>query len=293
MAEARIAYPHDTDPDIFTEALSYTEGVTGFTASLIEKDYYCSLILRLLSSQATSLVFKGGTCLSKVHANLYRLSEDLDFAIPAALDMPRSQRRSEMTPVKAALSELSGSIPGISVSQEFQGHNESRQYIAVLEYPSAVIDRQERIKIEVGIREPLLLPTVLGETHTIALNPFTGGTLVSLFRLRAMALLEAYSEKVRAALTRETPAIRDLYDVHHAVTRMNLDIVDRNFLSLVRYKLDVSGNARTFDLEEAMREHRRQIEGQLRPVLRPRDFDSFNTKDAFELLARVAEAVSV
>jgi hypothetical protein len=44
MDEVNFPYPHDMDPDIFRESLSYSEGVTGFTASLIEKDYYCSLI---------------------------------------------------------------------------------------------------------------------------------------------------------------------------------------------------------------------------------------------------------
>ncbi|MBN2124216.1 MAG: nucleotidyl transferase AbiEii/AbiGii toxin family protein [Deltaproteobacteria bacterium] len=74
MADVRFPYPHDTDPDIFREALSYSEGITGLTASLIEKDYYCSLILHHLFSRETQLIFKGGTCLSKVYADFYRLS---------------------------------------------------------------------------------------------------------------------------------------------------------------------------------------------------------------------------
>jgi len=78
MAEVRFPYPHDTDADIFREALSYSEAVTGFTATLIEKDYYCSLILHHVFDRDTPLVFKGGICLSKVYADFYRLSEDLD-----------------------------------------------------------------------------------------------------------------------------------------------------------------------------------------------------------------------
>jgi hypothetical protein len=35
----------------------------------------------------------------------------------------------------------------------------------------------------------------------------------------------------------------------------------------------------------------RQLEGQLRPVLRPADFDSFNMDEAFELIGRIAKAV--
>ncbi len=129
MAEVSFPYLHDTDPEIFREALSYSEADTGFTASLIEKDYYCSLILHHIFSCDTQLVFKGGTRLSKVYADFYRLSEDLDLVIPAAVGTPRSQRRSKVSPIKGVFDELPATISGIAVSQSLVGHNESRQYI--------------------------------------------------------------------------------------------------------------------------------------------------------------------
>ena len=96
MSDFYYPYHHIEDPDIFREILSHTEAATGFTANLIEKDYYCSLILRYIFGAKTSLVFKGGTCLGKVYTNFYRLSEDLDFIIPIATDRTRSQRRARM-----------------------------------------------------------------------------------------------------------------------------------------------------------------------------------------------------
>jgi Nucleotidyl transferase AbiEii toxin, Type IV TA system len=66
----------------FRGALTLTEAETGFSSRLIEKDYYCSLLLDDLPGPfQQGLVFKGGTCLSKVHAEFFRLSEDLDFCI--------------------------------------------------------------------------------------------------------------------------------------------------------------------------------------------------------------------
>ena len=292
MDEVRFIYPHDTDADIFQESLSYSEGVTGFTASLIEKDYYCSLILHHIFDRETKLVFKGGTCLSKVYADLYRLSEDLDLVIPVSVDTPRNQRRSEMDRIKRIFDELPAVVPGIAVSQAFRGHNESRQYIGCLEYPSAVMDKQERIKIEIGIREPLLLPTLSGETHTIVVNPFSGRSLLPIFAVEAMGMKEAYAEKVRAALTRTEPAIRDLFDLFHAVHKMKLDVDAPDFLNMVKKKLDVPGNTPVDISLEYQRELGRQLEGQLRPVLRPADFDSFKMDEAFELIGRIAEAVS-
>ena len=288
MDEVNFPYPHNTDPDIFREALSYSEAVTGLTSSLIEKDYYCSLILQHFFYDDTSLVFKGGTCLSKVYADFYRLSEDLDLVIPVAVDMPRNQRRSEMDSIKGIFSQVSAVIPGVAVSKEFRGHNESRQYIGYLEYPSAVMDKQERIKIEIGIREPLLLPSVTGKTRTIAVNPFSGKPLLPTFTVNAMEMMEAYAEKVRAALTRKEPAIRDLFDLFHAVRKMKIDLEDHDFLLMVKKKLDVPGNTPIDISLEYKQKLGRQLEGQLRPVLRTADFDRFNMDGAFELIAMVA-----
>jgi predicted nucleotidyltransferase component of viral defense system len=292
MDEVNFPYPHNTDPDIFREALSYSEAVTGFTSSLIEKDYYCSLILQHFFDGDTPLVFKGGTCLSKVHADFYRLSEDLDLVIPVAVDMPRNQRRSEMEAIKGILSQASAVIPGIAVSKEFSGHNESRQYIGRIEYPSAVMDKQEQIKIEIGIREPILRPSVTGKTHTIAVNPFSGQPLLPLFTVHAMEMKEAYAEKVRAALTRREPAIRDLFDLFHAVSKMKLDLDDHDFLIMVKKKLDVPGNTPINISLQHKQNLARQLEGQLRPVLRPADFDRFNMDRAFELITRVTDKLA-
>jgi predicted nucleotidyltransferase component of viral defense system len=292
MAELRFPYPHDKDPDIFLEALSYSEGVTGFTASLIEKDYYCSLILHHLFNRETQLIFKGGTCLSKVFADFYRLSEDLDLVIPVSVDIPRNKRHSKMDPIKEIFDELPAVVPGMSISRAFRGHNESRQYISYLEYPSALLDKKESIKIEIGIREPLLLPSFTGETRTIVVNPFNGRPLLPIFTVQAMDMNEAYAEKVRAALTRREPAIRDLFDLFHAVRKMKLDLDDHDFLILVKQKLDVPGNIPVDISIEYKRELIRQLEGQLRPVLRPADFSGFNMDEAFEMIAGIAETVS-
>lgn len=292
MDEASFPYPHNTDPDIFREALSYSEAITGFTSSLIEKDYYCSLILQYFFDGDTPLVFKGGTCLSKVYADFYRLSEDLDLVIPVAVDIPRNQRRSEMDSIKGMLSQLPAVIPGVAVSKEFRGHNESRQYIGCLEYPSAVMDKQESIKIEIGIREPILRSSAIVETRTIAVNPFRARPLLPAFTVHAMDMMEAYAEKVRAALTRKEPAIRDLFDLFHAVHTMKLDLNDHDFLVMVKRKLDVPGNTPIEISLKHQQKLRLQLEGQLRPVLRPADFDRFNVDGAFELIARVADRLA-
>ena len=292
MAEVHFPYPHDADPEVFREALAYSEATTGFTATLIEKDYYCSLVLQYFFDSDTSLVFRGGTCLSKVHADFYRLSEDLDLVIPVTVNVTRNQRRAEMEPVKRTFEVLPTVIPGMAISVAFQGHNESRQYIGYLEYRSAIIEKQEKIKVEVGVREPLLNPPESKTASTIVVNPFTSQPLLPTFTVRAMAMREAYAEKLRAATTRIEPAIRDFFDLFYAIKKIGLDIHDVHFLKMVKAKLEVPGNSPVDLSAQRKLEIYQQLDAQLRPVLRPADFVVFNLDEAFKLVCDVVEAVT-
>jgi len=292
MDEVNLPYPHDTDREIFREALAHSERTTGFTAILIEKDYYCSLILQCFFDGDTSLVFRGGTCISKVYTDFYRLSEDLDFIIPVPADTSRNQRRTKMDPVKRIFKKLPKIVPGFAISEMFRGHNESRQYIGYIAYSSAIIEKQEGIKVEVGLREPLLNSSVSNAARTIVVNPFSGGALLPAFPVRAMAAREVYAEKARAALTRKEPAIRDFFDLFYAVHRMGLKLHDREFLDMVRRKLEVPGNDPVDVSKGRKRELDRQLDGQLKPALRPADFVWFNLDEAFEIVCSIAEAVS-
>ena len=292
MDEVNFPYPHDTDREIFREALAHSERTTGFTATLIEKDYYCSLILQAFFDGDTSLVFRGGTCLGKVYTDFYRLSDDLDFIIPVPADSSRNERRAKIDQVKRIFNKLPKIVPGVAISEVFRGHNESRQYIGYIQYRSAIIETQESIKLEVGLREPLIKSSVSNAARTIVVNPFSDRSLLPTFTVRAMAVREAYAEKTRAALTRKEPAIRDFFDLFYAVHKMGLKLHDREFLDMIRRKLDVPGNDPVDVSKERKRELDRQLDGQLKPVLRPADFVWFNLDEAFEIVCSIAEAVS-
>lgn len=293
MTNAQIKYPHNADPDIFQEALAYSEADKGFTSTLIEKDYYCSLVLQYFFSNETSLVFKGGTCLSKVHVDFYRLSEDLDLIIPVTADTTRTQRSANMEPIKNMFEKLPSAVPAVTICEAFEGHNASRQYIGSLEYHSVIVDKKEKIKIEVGIREPLLRPSESRLASTIVMNPFSGQPLLPPFKVGAMTLQEAYAEKIRAAITRKEAAIRDFFDVFYAIRKRGLNTQSPDFLRMVKAKLDVPGNVPIDLSEERKQELNRQLGGQLKPVLRPSDFDGFNLNEAFELVRNITEALSL
>jgi hypothetical protein len=55
----------------------------------------------------------------------------------------------------------------------------------------------------------------------------------------------------------------------------------------------VPGNEPIDLSEERKQELHRQLEGQLKPVLRPSDFAGFNLNEAFELIRNITEALSL
>lgn len=73
---------HENKQD-FRDAIQATSEKLKIRAVYVEKDYWVSLLLKRLSlhSDASELVFKGGTSLSKAYKIVRRFSEDVDIAI--------------------------------------------------------------------------------------------------------------------------------------------------------------------------------------------------------------------
>ena len=74
-----MAYLHN-DREQFKDAIYLAYDQTGIMVQAIEKDYYVTMLLKLLSEKIPYIVFKGGTSLSKCHKVIKRFSEDIDFS---------------------------------------------------------------------------------------------------------------------------------------------------------------------------------------------------------------------
>src|SRR5262245_28733058 len=144
MTEAESPIRVHDDVDLFREALRFTSAQSGFVPGLIEKDYFCTLLLDYPSAEVgAELVFKGGTCLTKVHSELYRLSEDLDYTIPVPVDAPRKERSNRAAIVKTAFNGLARAIPTFHVVDPLRGANKSTQYLAIVGYDSILGQQRE------------------------------------------------------------------------------------------------------------------------------------------------------
>lgn len=184
--------------------------------------------------------------------------------------------------MKQAVGAIPTTLRTFRLEEALRGFNVSSQYVSALSYESQIVEDAEKIKLEIGFREPLLLDAVALEARTLLLDPIGGEAMVPAFGIRAMAEPEAYAEKARAALTRRDPAVRDFYDFDYAVQAGYLQPEAADFVALVRQKLAILGNE-GIDVSDTRREQLvRQLEAELRPVLRPADFEAFDFDRAFE-----------
>jgi len=285
MSNSQEDHWYHEDSQRFREAITLAEASSGFSARLIEKDYYCSLVLHDLAVQfQQGLIFKGGTCLSKVHADFFRLSEDLDFAISIQPAASRADRRRAVTPIRNHLNEIMSRFPCFELVEEITGHNDSRQYTGKFAYPSAVTGEHEFIKVEISLREETVQPPEIHQARTMLRDPHTGQPVFAPVDVRVLSAIEAYAEKIRAALTRRDPAIRDFFDIDHAVQAALFDHHSQPLRDLVAAKLAIDGND-PVDLSPAkIAMLRGQVATDLHSVLRTTDYEAFDLQRVITVL---------
>jgi predicted nucleotidyltransferase component of viral defense system len=123
--------------------------------AFMEKDYALTWALKAIYSNpalSETLVFKGGTCISKIYAENYRLSEDLDFSIyknkQLSLETLVSELKKSFEQVKTE------GAPELSVKDYEQLSNQGYmsvkvRYVGPLAHPC-------EIKLEVSLKEHVI-----------------------------------------------------------------------------------------------------------------------------------------
>jgi len=281
------------DVPLFREAIAFTAAKTGFNGQVIEKDYFCTVLLEDFARHGgVDLIFKGGTCLAKVHAGFYRLSEDLDFAIPMHMNASRAERSRAAEAIKCAVADVARRLPCFSCQTELRGANESTQYSGVVTYRSVVSGEQETVFVDVSVREPVLTAPAMLPARTVLLDPIGGRPAVPDLDVACITALEAMAEKFRAALSRRDVAIRDFYDLDYAARHLSLDFASPSFIAMVRRKLAIPDNPPIDVGEERVTALRRQMAAKLKMVLQEKEFREFELDRAIALVAAMAARVA-
>ena len=72
-------YLHKDDKELLRDIIVTVSERTGIDESIVEKDYYVTMILKELVQRNPNVVFKGGTSLSKAYHVIDHFSEDIDI----------------------------------------------------------------------------------------------------------------------------------------------------------------------------------------------------------------------
>ena len=100
------------EKDTFRDLVTATAEILGIEATIVEKDYYVTAVLKELTSRIPDMVFKGGTSLSKCYRVIERFSEDIDISYTMESGKPGESRRRKL---KKAVNESIEAI-GLNVS---------------------------------------------------------------------------------------------------------------------------------------------------------------------------------
>ncbi|MBI5701625.1 nucleotidyl transferase AbiEii/AbiGii toxin family protein [Candidatus Saganbacteria bacterium] len=262
------------DKDELSKILHAITHEHNFRMEILEKDYYLTVILNNLHDRLSDkLVFKGGTLLNKVHLNYHRLSEDLDFSYYGEEDLTkRSNRSAAIAPIKEKMPGFLSSLDLRSDKPKGEGFNSSKQYVFNAFYPSVITNKEGNIKIEISLRQKPYDRPAYNVVHHFYKDPFTGRNLIPENKILSLSLDEAVAEKLKAAITRKDPVIRDYYDLWH-IAEAGFDFHKRHFLELFKKKLKDEDHHGDFKDKFGLSENKldlltRQVETDLIPVIR-------------------------
>ena len=214
---------------------------SGRTAIVVEKDYYVTLILKLLSEKLEQCVFKGGTSLSKGFHVIDRFSEDIDITFDEHIGESRRKKLKNVV-LKGISEELGLPIANWNDTQS------DRDYNAYLFSYSSVFDLEDD-----RIPQYVKLETALGSysfpTQIVEIRNYIGDYLeerqrqdlverfsLGRFPMKLQALERTYVDKVFAVCDyflqgRAKRCSRHLYDIYKLGTLVEMD---EDFAKLVK-----------------------------------------------------------
>jgi len=263
------------------------EGLTSLPPGIFEKDLLITEVLRTVvavDSDGIQLVFCGGTCLSKAHGLIERMSEDIDFKLVLPQGLSRSARSRLLSQFKKRLAAVLVDAGFAVPANEIIARYENRYISLNLHYESRfapVASLRPEIMVELNARPPVLptsplpIPSML---DVLIQAPKSG------LHVECIGVEENLAEKVLSFLRRTAEAragrnradyddrlVRHLYDVRAiARGREGLVLPHEHFAALV------AGDATQF--RNQYPEFEEDPVGQMRVILD----DLHHEADAFE-----------
>ena len=216
-----MVYLHN-DREQFQDAIYLAYDQTGIMVQAIEKDYYVTMFLKLLSEKIPYIVFKGGTSLSKCHKVIKRFSEDIDITIDTTIS--QGQKKKVKQAIVDSADELGMVIENLEDTRSRRDYN---RY--VIAYDSVIQMESTALKSAVLLETSytaVSFPTVLLPVHSYigemmekeapnAISDF----MLTPFEMKVQGIDRTLADKVFAVcdyyLERKvTKHSRHLYDIY-------------------------------------------------------------------------------
>ena len=228
------------DRETFRDIIEQAADSSGRTPAVVEKDYYVTLILKLLSEQMKQCVLKGGTSLSKGFHVIDRFSEDIDITFNEHIG--ESRRKKLKNVVLKGISEELG-MP-VANWEETQSDRDYNAYL--FSYESVFGLQDDRLP------QYVKLETALGSysfpTQVVEIRDYIGDYLegrgradlaeqfsLGRFSMNLQSLERTYIDKVFALCDyylqgRSKRCSRHLYDIYKLTPLIKFD---EGFISLI------------------------------------------------------------
>ncbi|MEI7961748.1 MAG: nucleotidyl transferase AbiEii/AbiGii toxin family protein [archaeon] len=213
---------------ITQQELKRLAATKGVDLNTMEKDYALTWTLKAISTNkilATSLLFKGGTCLSKIYAANYRLSEDLDFTKAKGINLTLDQIVAELEKAFEQIKNEGG--PQLKVKEE----HDNQGYIQLKIQYTAIFNQAGTLKLDISLSEHYIYSAMKKPLKEILYSD------VQAFPVQCYHILEITVEKMRALFQRKR--CRDYYDLWKLTTSSELKkqlLLDTGDLRKVLYE---------------------------------------------------------
>ncbi len=200
--------------------LANTEGVR---QQQIEKDYIISWVLWGIYNNDTlknALIFKGGTCIRKVHVEDYRFSEDIDFTLKPAMEQTISDSEiyNAFDEVFAEIKEAANI--DLSIPENSKEIHESDSIKFFVEYVGPLGGRGDHIKTDISRGEKLEFNVEQRKMLNRYSDLIEEGEII----IQSYSLKEIVIEKMAALMGRTIP--RDLYDFEYLTNTRGIELQD-------------------------------------------------------------------
>lgn len=228
------------DRETFRDIIEQAADSSGRTPAVVEKDYYVTLILKLLSEQLNQCVFKGGTSLSKGFHVIDRFSEDIDITFNEHIG--ESRRKKLKNVVLKGISEELG-MP-VANWEETQSDRDYNAYLFSYESVFGLQDDRlpQYVKLETALGS-YSFPTQIVEIRNYIGDYLEGRGRADLaeqfslgrFPMNLQSLERTYIDKVFALCDyylqgRSKRCSRHLYDIYKLTPLIKFD---EGFISLI------------------------------------------------------------